>query len=224
MIAKARVASQLSETMDLMAARAERSASLPIAGARIERADAARNRERILGAARRLISRNGATAVTLDEVAAEAGVGRATLFRRFPDRAALLLALLDEHERGLQDRILSGDPPLGPGAAASARLHAFAEALLDLTTQHRDLLLGSETTAPLARMRTGAYAFWHRHLTVLIEQLRPGDDATVLADLILGLYDAELQSHLAEQGAAGTVRSLLLDSVRRLSGARGRWT
>jgi AcrR family transcriptional regulator len=52
----------------------------------------------------------------MDAVAAEAGVGKGTLFRRFGDRAGLAVALLDERERDLQAAVLSGPPPLGPGA------------------------------------------------------------------------------------------------------------
>jgi len=48
---------------------------------------------------------------------AAAGVGKGTLIPRFGDRAGLAVALLDERERELQERILSGRPPLGPGAA-----------------------------------------------------------------------------------------------------------
>jgi AcrR family transcriptional regulator len=203
-----------------MAAPTRTSEGLPIAGQRQERADAVRNRERILSAARRLIGKRGVRAVTLERVAEEAGVGRATLYRRFPDRSALLLALLDEHERRLQDQILEGDPPLGPGASAGRRLMAFAEALLDLTLEHLELLLGSETTAPLARLHTGAYAVWHLHLAGLLRELRPDADPDVLADLILGLYDAELQRFLADERDPSAVRTLLLDSVRRLAAVR----
>src|SRR6185312_4671909 len=95
--------------------------SAPIAGARPERADAARNRERILEAARALFAERGPAEVTLEDVAKAAGVGKATLFRRFGDRGALFLALLDEHERDLQDAVLRGAPPLGPGAPARER-------------------------------------------------------------------------------------------------------
>jgi AcrR family transcriptional regulator len=203
-----------------VATKAKAAKSLPIAGERPERADAARNRERILDAARRLIAKHGVQRMTLEQVAAEAGVGRATLFRRFPDRGALLLALLDEHERKLQDEILNGAPPLGPGTSPSRRLTAFSEALFDLTLEHRELLLGSETTAPLARMHTGAYAVWHLHLAGLLVELRPDADAAILADLILGLYDAELHQFLAEERNPKRTRKLLLDSVRRLAGIR----
>jgi AcrR family transcriptional regulator len=195
-------------------------AELPVAGGRRERADAARNRARILAAARRLIAERGVRDVSLEQIAAEAGLGRATLFRRFPDRASLLRALLDEHERGLQDALLHGPPPLGPGAPSSRRLMAFAEALLDLTVEHREFLLGAETVAPLARMRTGAYAAWHMHIGALLAETRPDADPAVLADLILALYDAELQDHLHAQRDPAAARDLVLDSVRRLAGVR----
>ena len=53
------------------------------------RADARRNLEQLLAAARDLVAEKGA-GVALDEVAQRAGVGIATLYRRFPDRTALL--------------------------------------------------------------------------------------------------------------------------------------
>ncbi|MEU3724750.1 TetR/AcrR family transcriptional regulator [Streptomyces sp. NPDC031705] len=53
------------------------------------RADAVRNRERILVAAREMFVEAGADA-PLDEIARRAGIGNATLYRHFPDRAALV--------------------------------------------------------------------------------------------------------------------------------------
>ncbi|MFI8852592.1 TetR/AcrR family transcriptional regulator [Streptomyces sp. 891-h] len=53
------------------------------------RADAARNRERILNAAREAFVVHGADA-SLDEIARAAGVGNATLYRHFPDRDSLV--------------------------------------------------------------------------------------------------------------------------------------
>src|SRR5271170_2390867 len=55
------------------------------------RADAQRNREAILAAASKLFARSG-TAVPLEDIAAHAGVGIATLYRNFPTRDALVEA------------------------------------------------------------------------------------------------------------------------------------
>src|SRR5919199_1988766 len=56
------------------------------------RADARRNRAQVLAAARDVFVEQGPDA-PLDEVARRAGVGIATLYRRFPDRAALQRAV-----------------------------------------------------------------------------------------------------------------------------------
>ncbi|MFD4542697.1 TetR/AcrR family transcriptional regulator [Streptomyces bauhiniae] len=64
----------------------------PVSRTRALRRDASANRERILQAAVTAIRREGHK-VPLHDIAAEAGVGPATLYRSFPDRRALLLAL-----------------------------------------------------------------------------------------------------------------------------------
>ena len=52
----------------------------------------------------------------MEDVAHAACVGTGTLYRRFGDRAGLALALLDEQEREFQNALITGPPPLGPGA------------------------------------------------------------------------------------------------------------
>src|SRR5215212_8386823 len=59
------------------------------------RADAERNRERILDAAREVFAERGLD-VTLDEVARHAGVGVGTAYRRFPNKHVLIEALMIE--------------------------------------------------------------------------------------------------------------------------------
>jgi AcrR family transcriptional regulator len=66
------------------------------------RADAARNRERILEAARALMARDGADA-EMSDIAREAGVGVGTLYRRFPDKEALITELVREKFLGLRE-------------------------------------------------------------------------------------------------------------------------
>lgn len=134
-----------------------------------ERTDAARNRAAILDAAGRLFAEHGVDDVSMDQVAAAAGVGKGTLFRRFGDKAGLAAALLDARERVLQESILQGPPPLGPGAPPADRLAAFADAYLDYLFAHLPLVRMSETAAPGARYRIGAYRFWHRHVAILLE-------------------------------------------------------
>lgn len=134
-----------------------------------ERADASRNRAAVLEAAARLFAEHGVEAVSMDQVAAAAGVGKGTLFRRFGDKAGLAVALLDARERVLQEAILSGPAPLGPGAPPAERLAAFVDAYLDYLLEHLALVRMSETAAPGARYRIGAYRFWHRHVAILLD-------------------------------------------------------
>src|SRR6185312_11589265 len=90
---------------------------LPVLGSEPrQRADAARNRQKVLEAAACLFAREGADRVSMEAVAAHAGVGKGTLFRRFGDRASLARAVLEETERQLQDDLIRGPAPLGPGA------------------------------------------------------------------------------------------------------------
>lgn len=65
------------------------------------RADAERNRAQILAAAEQLFAEQDPRSVTMDRIAKAAGVGRATLYRSFPDPSSVAVALLDEHERRL---------------------------------------------------------------------------------------------------------------------------
>lgn len=164
-----------------------------------ERADAARNRAKVLAAAAELFAAQGVDSVSMDAIAAAAGVGKGTLFRRFGDKAGLAVALLDERERELQAAILSGPPPLGPGAAPADRLHAFVDAYLDYAVGHLALVRMSETAAPGARYRIGAYRFWHRHMSILLAEC--GGDAASLAHAVLAPLGAEhLTATLEELG------------------------
>ncbi|MFC6932072.1 TetR/AcrR family transcriptional regulator [Actinomadura yumaensis] len=60
------------------------------------RADAERNQRAILLAAHRLICENDIDQVSMNDIAAEAGVGKGTLFRRFGDREGLFGALFEQ--------------------------------------------------------------------------------------------------------------------------------
>ncbi len=116
----------------------------------LERGDAARNRALLLDAARRLIAEHGADAVSMDGIAAAAGVGKGTVFRRFGSRAGLMMVLLDEDERASQQAFLFGPPPLGPDAPPLDRLLAFGRDRLRFAHVHHELLSAANRD-PLTR-------------------------------------------------------------------------
>jgi AcrR family transcriptional regulator len=172
---------------------------LPIAGATKERADAAANRVRILEAARRLLVERGAAGTSMDAVAALAGVGKGTVFRRFGDRSGLFQALLDAHMRELQDSFLSGPPPLGPGAPASERLVAFFDAFLEFQDSHLELSLALEKDRWGASI-IGGYVAISMHLETLIAELSPALDAPTTAQLLLGASNINVVAGLRREG------------------------
>ncbi|MFB9528216.1 TetR/AcrR family transcriptional regulator [Nonomuraea roseola] len=161
---------------------------------RRERVDAARNRAKILAAAAEIVSVHGVEGLAMAEVAAAAGVGVGTLYRRFGDRSGLAYALIDEREREFQSAFIEGPPPLGPGADPVTRIRAFLHALTDRTVEQLDLLLMAETASPFARFG-GAYDGYHAHLSMLIGQADPTADAYVLADQLLAPLAAPLLAH-----------------------------
>lgn len=182
-----------------------------------ERADAARNRVLVLDAAARLFREHGVAAVSMDQVAAAAGVGKGTLFRRFGDKAGLAVALLDEQERQLQALILSGPPPVGPGAEPGERLVAFLHAYVDFLEDNLDLVHMSETARPGARYDIGAYRLWHRHVTHLLE-LAGTDDADYLAHALLAPLAADQRMALRDGVAPGRVKKGLARLARAIVG------
>jgi AcrR family transcriptional regulator len=177
-----------------------------------ERADAARNRERILCAARRLFDERGVSCVSMDEIAEAAGVGKGTLFRRFGSRASLAAAVLSERERGFQEDIIRGEPPLGPGAPARERLIAFGEAMLETLELHSGLLLAAETGP--ARFAHPAYRVHRLHVMLLLQEADPECDSEMLAESLLAALAAELFVYLRE--ARGMSLARLKEGWREL--------
>ncbi|WP_394618257.1 TetR/AcrR family transcriptional regulator [Lentzea sp. JNUCC 0626] len=172
------------------------STRIPLIGPEVRlRADAVRNRALLLDAAARIAADRGAAAITMESVAAEAGVGKGTVSRRFGDRNGLLRALLDHAEIQFQEAFLSGPPPLGPDADAASRLRAFGPALLRHEHAHLDLYLAAEPPAG-RRYAVPADQLRHRHVAMLLHEVLPGADAELLAHTLLSSVDVVLTDHL----------------------------
>jgi AcrR family transcriptional regulator len=167
------------------------SIELPVLGGEShERSDAARNRRKVLEAASRLFECHGAANVSMEAVAAEAGVGKGTLFRRFGDRASLARSVLEQHEIELQDGMIRGPAPLGPGAPPCERLYAFGRAYLTFLDRHSDLILAAEFGSPGLRLVSPVYALYRTHVTLLLQQAGVDGHAEYLADVLLAPLSA----------------------------------
>jgi AcrR family transcriptional regulator len=185
-----------------------------------ERADAARNRRRILAAAARLIEERGVEHVSMDAIAAQAGVGKGTLFRRFGDRSGLVMALLDERTREFQDGVIRGDPPLGPGAPAVERLIAFGHGMLALLEAHGEMLLAAALGARWVRGEAGVYAMYRTHLAMLVREADPQLDDEYVAEALLAPLSAETFLYLRKgrEVALERIEAGYEQLVRRLLG------
>lgn len=165
-----------------------------VSSATPERGDAARNRRLLLDAAALLVAERGVDAVTMDAVAAAAGVGKGTVFRRFGSRAGLMLALLDHSEQEFQAAFMSGPPPLGPGADPVERLVAFGRARLDMIESHGDIQRAAEGTGT-RRYATPPYLVAITHVSNLLRESGHPEHTRPRADALLGMIAAELVLH-----------------------------
>jgi AcrR family transcriptional regulator len=186
---------------------------------RPERADAARNRRAILAATEDLLATHRPQDISMEQVAAAAGVGKGTVFHRFGNRMGLMHALMVQRARALEEMVTAGPPPLGPGAPERERLLAFLDAIIEVVSRNKSLmaeLAYSAASVPAAakeqagqeRGEHPVYRFWHGHIGALIAAQRPGADAEMIAHILLGALHGE-----------AVLNQLAIDGPERLSSA-----
>lgn len=178
---------------------------------RSRRADARLNRERLVATAREVFAEAGPEA-SLNEVARRAGVGPGTLYRHFPNRSALLAAVL-------RDRIetlcaLAGT--LRASHPADEALAGWLRAFLDHARDSQGLggaLLAEEPAAPgidchrlILDTAAGLLAEAQRRGTA-----RAGLTADDLVQLVVGIALSTARGHDAAQ--PGRLLALVLDAV-----------
>ena len=193
----------------------------PVGGGH-ERSDAARNRRAVLEAARALFGERGVTCVTMEEISRAAGVGKGTLYRRFPNKGVLCQALLDEPTREFQRETMElvGETGVGP----LEKLDRFLDGLVRFTEENLDLLYGGEEplwgATRLARFRSPAYD-WRRWtvLGLLRAAAREGKfdedlDLEYLAPALLAPLEVELYYH--QRRVAGLPSDRISAGIRSL--------
>ncbi len=107
-------------------------------------------RERLIDAAEQLIRERGIGAVTTKAVARAAGLAEATLYRHFPDKTALLLAVFGERMPGAFLDQLRALPTRAGGATVAANLEALVAAAVIFFIQTAPLIAAVDADPALA--------------------------------------------------------------------------
>ncbi|MFI9026518.1 TetR/AcrR family transcriptional regulator [Streptomyces sp. NPDC053560] len=198
------------------------------------RADAQRNRERIVAAAREIMVEHGAD-VPLDEVARRAGVGNATLYRHFPDRADLIhhvtLSVMDRTADRAERALAAEDDAFQAlrtfvHAAVEERIGALCPLLSDgVDKDHPDLLAARDRLEGAVEALMGAA----RESGLLRADIAVGDLMVAITQLTRPLpgnrcadFDRFVHRHLQLflDGLMAPARSELPGSAATLDGLR----
>lgn len=173
----------------------------PLGVAARERRDAAEHRQQVLLTAARLFAERGVAAVTMDEIARAAGVGKGTLYRRYADKGTLCLALMDACVRHLQEEV-SAELARGVATASPLKqLNAFLGRLLAFIEDHAEWLGVISDEAKGQRRgqfyRSPLYGWMHGVVVDLLERaVAEGeaevDDCVYTADALLAAVDVDL--------------------------------
>jgi AcrR family transcriptional regulator len=187
-----------------------------------ERADAARNRQAILAAASTLFeAADDPLTVTTGDVAAAAGVGKGTLFRRFGDRTGLLRAVFDTRIAGLMAAILNGPPPLGPATPSRERLLALPDAMVQFKLDNRKITRALEQTSERTSfLESPNYRLAHALFTDLLIGIVTPDRAAWTAHALLSFTRIDLLENLitAQAWTAARLRQEIQDVAGRILG------
>lgn len=176
------------------------------------RADAARNREAVLRAAGRLFdAADDPEQVSMDDIAAEAGVGKGTLFRRCGDRARLVQALYEERAEQMYAALeIDRDRPAADNVAR------LMGAILRFKVENRALARALENMGGAGPYTNSCYGHLHFRLEELIAEARGPEAAGFLAHALLAATRSDLVEHLRDwpeerlqEGLAALVRSVL---------------
>ncbi|MFD5697342.1 TetR/AcrR family transcriptional regulator [Streptomyces lasiicapitis] len=185
------------------------------------RADAARNREAVLAAADELFARSDSPrGVSMDQVAAAAGVGKGTLFRRFGDRTGLIRAVFTARTETVRAAVESGPPPLGPGTPGRDRVPALLDALLAFKLDNRHLSVALEDAGSGSPYAAAHYGWWHGVVRDALAEVDTVPDAAFAAHALIAAVRADLIEHLVVvEGMSGEeIRGRLGEYVGKVLG------
>ncbi|MFI5845039.1 TetR/AcrR family transcriptional regulator [Catenuloplanes sp. NPDC051500] len=175
------------------------------------RADKVRNQEAVLAAAGRLFDQAGdPDEVSMDAIAAAAGVGKGTIFRGYGDRRGLIRALYDA--RVARELVLDGSG----GTPAEAALDLL-DRVWTFKERNRALASALEREGHGSPYQSAGYDRLHAVLTDLAGRARGPENAAFLAHVLLGAVRSDLVEHLRQDDSVDP-RAGLRDLVRHVFG------
>lgn len=186
---------------------------------RAERADALRNREAVLAAADALFATSGSPqSVSMDDIAAAAGVGKGTLFRRFGDRAGLIGAVIASRLEPLRQAVREAQE--AAGSTPRQRVLDLLDAALRFKIENRNLMAAAEDAGLSSPYQAPHYGWWHEILRTALEQVPGVHDADFTAHALLAAIRADLVVHLIDgrKTAPEALRASLAAHVRNVLG------
>lgn len=132
------------------------------------RSDAIQNRALLIETAHRLFEAFGVEAVSMSQIAREAGVGKGTLYRHFENKLELCQALLDAAQRDLQERTFE---VLRSDLSPYNQLTWFLEQVTIYITSNIDLLLVGSSEFHFAHLHHPAHIWWRDTIYGLLRKI-----------------------------------------------------
>ncbi len=135
---------------------------------------------KILDVARRLFIQQGYTATSMRQVAEAAGIGKATIYHHFPDKTALVMALLE----GVQERMDKALEAVRAETDPRGRIEVAARTSIGFLYESADILQITRREVPQVRdlMRKDFPQFYREYLKLLAEAIRRGTREGIYRD------------------------------------------
>jgi AcrR family transcriptional regulator len=129
---------------------------------------------KILQTARRLFLQKGYTATSMRQVAAEAGIGKATIYHHFHNKQAIVIALLQENTAHMDDALqlvrAEGDPRQRIQVAATVSVNILFESIDIMQIVRREVDGGRD------QMQAGYLNFFQEYVSLLADAVRRGTE------------------------------------------------
>jgi AcrR family transcriptional regulator len=130
--------------------------------------------DRILKTASRLFVKKGYTATSMREIAAETGIGKATIYYHFPDKVSIVMALLQEMQSGMHKTLEVIRRETDP----RSRIHVAAVVSVDFLFDSADFVQIARREVPNVRevMQAKIQKFFQEYIILLAESIQQGVD------------------------------------------------